>query len=166
MESGTTDDTMTLRQWARSRAIPVSTASKAAKRGRITRGPTGRVDPILADREWTASMPLRVDARSATSPNVVPDAGIDLPSLVAEVERAAGPGGKRLVRVADALVVDSIRAALLEREHRATVERLAPALAAMTDADDVRDALHKALDEAVGRAETRWQRWVASYGSI
>ena len=65
----TRDGTMSLRAWARSRRIPLSTAHKAVRSGRISRGPGGKVDPELADREWTDSVPLRIDARLL----VVPD---------------------------------------------------------------------------------------------
>jgi len=64
----TRDGTMSLRAWARSRQIPLSTAHKAVRSGRISRGPDGSIDPHVADAEWAGSMPLRIDARAVIVP--------------------------------------------------------------------------------------------------
>src|SRR5262245_27619598 len=61
--ASSTDGSLTLRAWARSRGIPNSTAHKAAKTGRISRRPDGRVDPKRADAEWALNTRPRIDGR-------------------------------------------------------------------------------------------------------
>ena len=64
----TTDGTMSLRAWAASRRIPLATAHRAVRTGRISRRPDGSIDPHVADAEWAGSMPLRIDARAVIVP--------------------------------------------------------------------------------------------------
>jgi hypothetical protein len=66
--NGTADgSTMSLRSWARSRGIPVSTAYNAAATGYLSRLPDGRVDPETADREFEGSR-RRVDSPALRRP--------------------------------------------------------------------------------------------------
>lgn len=64
----TTDGSMTLRGYARSRSLPVSTVFKALKAGRISRRPDGRLDPLIADAQWYANTRKRIDNAVPTPP--------------------------------------------------------------------------------------------------
>jgi hypothetical protein len=60
---------MGLREYARSRGLPVSTLAKALKSGRVDRLPNGRIDPEAADRSWLQRTRARTDGAVLRTPN-------------------------------------------------------------------------------------------------
>lgn len=145
------DRSMSLRQWAESREVPLSTAHKAAKAGRITRRADGRLDPEKADREWMERTREHVNARVPRVP-LVNEAeaaraqAVDAAAaqLLADLKKPAdwcGDPGDEMMSVRVALVVN----AHADLMHRAAlhnmVERLAPTLALTWTPDAVREAL-------------------------
>lgn len=68
-----------LREWSRTRRVPLSTARKAAQSGRVTREADGRLGPARADREWYENMRPRVDLRHPEVPTDPTRAVTELP---------------------------------------------------------------------------------------
>lgn len=62
------DGRMSLRAYARSRKIPLSTAQKALETGRIRRESDGKILASKADREWLENTRPRVDGRVPVAP--------------------------------------------------------------------------------------------------
>lgn len=156
------DDGMSLRAWARSRGIPVSTAHKAAVAGRITRRPDGRLDPERTDREWVVNTRTRVDGRVPTPPDNPAEEAL-VRRLLEDMKRPGdwcGEPGDEMVsmRVADAVGTSAylMRAAALSQ----MVDRLAPMLAVLATVEGVREVLRQGLDEAEDAFAAAWEaRW-------
>lgn len=60
---------LSIRAYAAHRGCSKSAVMKAVSRGRISRDPNGKIDPVQADREWEQnSDPGQVEAQSAEKP--------------------------------------------------------------------------------------------------
>jgi hypothetical protein len=146
---------VSLRRWARSRAVPSSTAFKAAVAGRISRFADGTVDPLVADREWLEHLPPRVDARRLEVPNEM-EFG---PLTRAELKARLGPVADSTEEVAlvDCLRVEVALDDYLARALVVAIDRAAldvvPRLRSPRDAGWVLDRLHRALLDAWDQTE-------------
>ena len=159
------DGKVSLREWARTRRVPLSTAHKAAQAGRISRDPDGRLDPAWADREWFENTRPRVDMRCPQPP--VPEGPAatepELRRMTAEELEARygapAPGPNETVNLRDVLSVEAHLEDLLARElvsamNRAIVD-IAPRLARPQDGAIVSGRLYDALLDGWQGLESR-----------
>ena len=152
---------MSLREWARSRRVPLSTAHKGAQSGRISRDLDGLLDPARADQEWYENTRIRVDMRRPVIPATITD-----PRAAVKSRRKSEKPSRQLewetVRVADALSVeaklqDLLAAELVVALNRAVVD-IAPRLARPGDRAWVAERLHGALLDGWLATEAEWRR--------
>lgn len=160
------DARMSLREWSRTRRVPLSTAHKAAQSGRITRDNNGKLDPVRADREWYENTRPRVDMRHPEVPRDETGAVTEVPPLSREEleERygAPAPDPDETVRVVDALTVEAQLEDLLAVELVAALNRaildIAPKLARPQDGGWMAERLYNALLDGWVSTESEWRR--------
>lgn len=162
-----TDGRLSLREWSRTRRVPLSTAHKAAQAGRITRDADGRLDPARADREWYENTRPRVDMRHPEVPDAAADAeAADLRPMTAEqLEDRYGvrhPAEDAMVHLRDIMTVEANLEDLLARELVAAMNRaildIVPKLARPQDGAMVAERLHNALIDGWQATEAEWRR--------
>ena len=157
------------RAYARHRGVSEAAVRRAVRDKRITPGPGGKIDPIVADRQWNAStdpgkpwssnLPARRPVLEAPEP---PADGPTLPGHLSAFAEAraqrekirAAIEMKQLQRLEGRLVdVDKVRAAAFAHTRTARdqllgiPDRLAPVLAPIGDAAEI----HRILLEEVRR---------------
>ncbi len=162
------DGRMSLREWSRTRRVPLSTAHKAAQAGRISRDPDGRIDPARADREWSENTRPRVDMRlpNVPDPVAVPAEDVELGRMTdAELEARYGstlPAEDEVVNLRDIMTVEANLEDLLARELVAALNRaildIAPRLARPQDGAAVAERLYDALLDGWQATESEWRR--------
>ena len=167
------DGTMTLRAWARSRRLPISTAHRAVTAGRISRDARGRLNPEQADREWVENTRGRIDGRTPTVPGQSSDAvGSDLQPMTPEqLEERYGmtlPDPDATVRVADAMTVHAAQEDLLAVKLvwavNGAILDIAPKLARPQDGAWLAERLYDALRDGWLYAASEWRRRVSLEG--
>lgn len=159
---------MGLREWSRSRRVPLSTAYKAVKSGRITRDPDGKIDPDRADREWAENTRPRIDGRVPIPQGEAPGSLADeddamLEALLADMQQSpdwCGAPDDEQMSVRVAKVVDAhaylMKRAALER----MIDRLAPILAVVNSTEDIRAILAQGIEQAEDEFAEKWrERW-------
>jgi len=161
------DGRLSLREWSRTRRVPLSTAHKAAQAGRITRDADGRLDPARADHEWYENTRPRVDMRHPEVPNGAGDAEAgDLQPMTSEqLEQRYGvrpPAEDSTVRLRDIMTVEASLEDLLARELVAALNRaildIVPCLTRPEDGAAVAERLHNALIDGWQATEVEWRR--------
>jgi hypothetical protein len=104
--------------------VPISTAAKAVKAGRIDRLPNKRIDPEAADRAWLQRTRARVDGRAPLTPaaSEATDPAAPRNALSTKVNgHAHGPRG-RATAPPRGSVAEAQRALLLLRAKREAME--------------------------------------------
>lgn len=162
------DTRMSLREWSRTRRVPLSTAYRAVQSGRISRDPDGKLDPERADREWAENTRPRIDGRVPVPPGGSPGSAPDDPdavleSLLTDMQRppewCGDPDDEQMsVRVAKAVDAHAylMKRAALER----MIDRLAPILAVVSSPEDIRAVLAQGLQQAEDDFAEQWRmRW-------
>jgi hypothetical protein len=160
------DGRLSLREWSRTRRVPLSTAHKAAQSGRITRDADGRLDPARADREWYENTRPRVDMRHLEVPgDPVQEAGELEPLTAEQLEQRYGirpPPEGEVVSLRDIMTVEASLEDLLARELVAALNRaildIAPRLARPQDGAMVAERLYNALIDGWQATEAEWRR--------
>lgn len=150
--------------YALHRGCSKATITKALKDGRITQTDDGRIDPVAADAQWAANTRVRAAAGAPPARAVVDAGGGDVGASVgdpdywvsrakreaAEAEMAELELGKQRGDLLDVASVRSSWARVASSAQQALMQmapRLAPVLAALTDAG----AIQALIDEEVDR---------------
>ena len=151
-------DGMNVSEYARHRGVSRGAVSKALKTGRISVGPSGRIDPVEADRDWAANTAARVTPPEAGKPRrEPPDAAVPGYSAsrarreaanaeLAELERDRLRG---LLVDADQVRNDAFMVARTTRNMlQAIPARVSAILAGETDEKKIYRMLEEAIDDA------------------
>ena len=131
---------LTIRGYARHRGVSHTAVRKALAAGRITTGPGGGIDPVLADQEWATSTNLSKPRNSVTGvpkKRRAPDAPSDalgVPGLEEGLAPLSGEGGAPRL-VSSYAASRAAREAYLARLAKLDFEQRSGKL---IDADEVR----------------------------
>jgi hypothetical protein len=140
---------------------------KAIASGRISIGPDGQIDPVMADRQWFENTAPRVDSPmlAGRMAGAAPDEDhADLKALLADMERSPDWCGDP----DDDQVSVRAMAVLFRQDYLLNfdaldrmIDRLAPILADMTEPGEIALALARGLDEAQDEVAEEWRRYGA-----